>query len=310
MDVALEYADEYFFDSVYAKLLPAQNFVNGTLDDVVTSAWSRDNDMRMCLSIFIIVTLGGWFFYLSAATFSYYFLFDHEYMKHPKFLKNQVRLEIDCAVKAVPGFSALTVPWFWGEVKGYSLLYENMPTTPLGWAYFFLVMPTFLLFTDFGIYWIHRYLHHPILYKRLHKPHHKWIVPSPFASHAFHPLDGYSQSIPYHLFVYLIPMQKWQYIGMFIFVNIWTVMIHDGNFISRSTIINTSAHHAVHHLYFNYNYGQYFTFWDRFGGSHREPTEEQYNEELRNSKKTWAAQAKDAEDIEGEVLGTNKKKTN
>ena len=89
-------------------------------------------------------------------------------------------------------------------------------------------------------------------------------------------------------------------------INIYCV----GNFISRSTIINTSAHHAVHHLYFNYNYGQYFTFWDRFGGSHREPTEEQYNEELRNSKKTWAAQAKDAEDIEGEVLGTNKKKTN
>jgi lathosterol oxidase len=25
-------------------------------------------------------------------------------MKHPKFLKNQVSLEIDCAVKAVPGF--------------------------------------------------------------------------------------------------------------------------------------------------------------------------------------------------------------
>ena len=84
---------------------------------------------------------------------------------------------------------------------------------------------------------------------------------------------------------------------------------HLGNFISRSSIINTSAHHAVHHLYFNYNYGQYFTFWDRLGGSHRQPTEEQYNEELRNSKKTWMQQSKDAEDIEGEVLGL-KEKTN
>ena len=109
MDVALEYADEYFFDSLYAKLLPSQSIVNGTLDDVVTSAWSRDNDMRICLSLFVIVTLGGWFFYLSAATFSYYVFFDHEYMKHPKFLKNQVRLEIDCAVKAVPGFSGMFV---------------------------------------------------------------------------------------------------------------------------------------------------------------------------------------------------------
>lgn len=155
------------------------------------------------------------------------------------------------------------------------------------------------------------------------------IVPTPYASYAFHFLDGYAQSIPYHLFVYVIPTQKWIYIFMFFFVNCWTIMIHDGkrgqgavneyprinlcsigNFVSRSTIINTTAHHAVHHLYFNYNYGQYFTFWDRLGSSHREPTEEQYNAELRSNKKVWAAQAKEAETIEAEVLNAKKQKTN
>jgi len=25
------------------------------------------------------------------------------------------------------------------------------------------------------------------------------------------------------------------------------------------------------HMYFNYNYGLYFTFWDRIGGTHRVP---------------------------------------
>ncbi|KNC84176.1 hypothetical protein SARC_03598 [Sphaeroforma arctica JP610] len=33
-----------------------------------------------------------------------------------------------------------------------------------------------------------------------------------------------------------------------------------------------SSHHTDHHLYFNYNYGQFFTLWDRVGGSHRNPT--------------------------------------
>jgi lathosterol oxidase len=168
----------------------------------------------------------------------------------------------------------------------------------------------FLVFTDFGIYWIHRYEHHPSVYKWLHKPHHKWIVPTPFASHAFHPLDGYLQSIPYHLFVYVIPMNKWLYIAMFIFVNCWTVMIHDGNFLLRSSVINSSAHHSVHHLYFNYNYGQYFTLWDRLGGSHRQPTEEQYNNILRNDQKVWAKQAFDAEKIEKDVLNAKKVKAN
>ena len=33
----------------------------------------------------------------------------------------------------------------------------------------------FLMVTDYSIYWIHRMVHLPLLYKHLHKPHHKWI---------------------------------------------------------------------------------------------------------------------------------------
>lgn len=105
MDTALEFLDTYLLDSVYAKVFPVTVFANATSTTAVTSALARDNDIRIALSIFVFVTLGGWFFYLTAACFSYYVFFDHETMKHPKFLKNQVRLEIDCAVKAVPGFS-------------------------------------------------------------------------------------------------------------------------------------------------------------------------------------------------------------
>lgn len=34
---------------------------------------------------------------------------------------------------------------------------------------------SFLVFTDYGIYWVHRTLHHPSVYKYVHKPHHKWL---------------------------------------------------------------------------------------------------------------------------------------
>ena len=36
-------------------------------------------------------------------------------------------------------------------------------------------------------------------------------------------------------------------------------------------IINGPAHHTLHHMYFVYNYGQYFTWADRAGGSYRHP---------------------------------------
>ncbi|KAF9432705.1 c-5 sterol desaturase [Entomortierella beljakovae] len=167
-----------------------------------------------------------------------------------------------------------------------------------GWGYVAVSAVAFLMFTDFGIYWIHRWLHHPLIYKRIHKPHHKWIVPTPFASHAFHFIDGYSQSVPYHLFVYIFPMQKFVYLIMFTFVNFWSVLIHDGEYLVDSPVVNSAAHHAVHHLYFNYNYGQYLTLWDRVGGSFRKPDQAMYDPSLRMDKSTWKKQAKDVDNFD------------
>ncbi|KAJ3051546.1 Lathosterol oxidase [Quaeritorhiza haematococci] len=59
---------------------------------------------------------------------------------------------------------------------------------------------------------------------------------------------------------------------LFVAVQVWTVNIHDNLFLTKNNIINGAAHHTIHHLEFNYNYGQYFTFWDRIFGTHRFPT--------------------------------------
>ena len=120
-------------------------------------------------------------------------------------------------------------------------------------------------------------------------------VPTPFASHAFHPLDGYLQSVPYHLFIFVFPLHRWLYLGLFVFVNFWSIFvcfhpthvcvtiynpelqIHDSDMITGHAlekVINGPAHHTLHHLYFTVNYGQYFTWADRWGGSYRQPASE------------------------------------
>lgn len=104
MDSALEFLDDNLLDKVYANIFPDTS--NGTVDSII-SVLPRNNDIRISLSIFTFITLGGWFLYLSAACFSYYVFFDHEIMKHPKFLKNQVRQEIECALKALPMMSRM-----------------------------------------------------------------------------------------------------------------------------------------------------------------------------------------------------------
>ena len=157
-------------------------------------------------------------------------------------------MEIGQTLQSLPGMAVLTAAAFWLEVRGYSKIYDTTAEGPGLW-YNFLQFPLFLLFTDFFIYWIHRGLHHPMVYKRLHKPHHKWIMPTPFASHAFHPLDGFAQSIPYHVFPFVLPLQKFAYIALFVFINVWTIMIHDGEYVANSPIINGAACHTMHHLY-------------------------------------------------------------
>lgn len=256
MDWALDLCDEHFFTPyVYPEWIP------------------EDNWMRQFSSLLFMTLVGGALTYLIPATISYYTLFDHKLRQHKLFLKDQEKLEIQTALSAVPGMALPTALFFLAEVRGYSQLYDS-PQEHGGYWFMAFSSLAFILFTDFSIYWIHRGLHAPSIYF-LHKIHHKWKVPTPFASHAFHPLDGFAQSMPYHIYPFLFPLHKGLYLGLFMFVNIWSVLIHDNDYRVPDLfkpIVNSCAHHTDHHLFFNYNYGQYTTLWDRLGGSFRYPT--------------------------------------
>lgn len=240
--------------------------------------------------------------YFVCATLSYVFVFDKTTFQHPKYLKNQMGMEIKQALTSMPGMALLTAMFFTLEVKGYAKFYDRLDEAPFS-AYNYLQFPIFILFTDCLIYFIHRGLHHPMVYKTLHKPHHKWIMPTPYASHAFHPLDGFAQSVPYHVFPFVFPLQKFAYIALFAFINVWTIFIHDGEYVANSPVINGAACHTMHHLYFNYNYGQFTTLWDRLGGSYRQPNEELFKRETKMAAAEWNRQAQEMEKIQKEVEG-------
>ncbi|QKX60124.1 uncharacterized protein TRUGW13939_07266 [Talaromyces rugulosus] len=266
------------------------------------SMWPRDNIYRQASSLFLITWIFGVLIYFFFSTLSYIFVFDKTTVNHPKYLRNQMRLEIAQTMRSMPVMSILTTPFFLAEVRGYGNMYDTFDQEPFPY-YSVLQFPLFILFTDLCIYWIHRGLHHPLIYKTLHKPHHKWIMPTPYASHAFHPIDGWSQSIPYHVFPFIFPLQKFAYVLLFVFINFWTILIHDGEYVANSPVINGAACHTMHHLYFNYNYGQFTTLWDRVGGSYRKPNEELFRRETKMGKKEWENQSKEMETILKTVEG-------
>lgn len=266
------------------------------------SYFSRSSIFRQTLSLLVMMSLFGWLLYFSCASLAFFFVYDKTNFNHPLYLKNQMSMEIKLATEAIPVMVALTVPWFLAELHGYGFLYYDINESTGGWKSILFQLPASIMFTDAGIYFIHRWLHWPRVYKLLHKAHHKWIVCTPFASHAFNPVDGYCQSLPYHWYPFLFPLHKVIYLFMFTFVNFWTVMIHDGQYMSNNPIINGAACHTVHHLYFNYDYGQFTTLWDRLGGTYRKPDEDLFNKNARKED-TWKKEAEEMNKIRAEVEG-------
>jgi len=328
MDVILELCDEYAFDKAYAYLFPypaqpssmsSSSSLNSTFAGQVygdsssflstekaISAYPRDHIGRQCASLFITALLGAYALYFLFCSISYYCFFDRRLEHHPRFLKNQKWLEIKSSMIAAPVIDVMTIPWFLGEIHGYSKLYDNVGD--YGWTYLIASVGMYLFFTDFFIYWIHRLEHHPRIYKYVHKPHHRWIMATPWSALAFHPVDGYAQSLPYHIFVYIFPLHRYLYLGLFVFVQLWTILIHDGDMVSGHWLerfINSPAHHTLHHLYFTCNYGQYFTWADSYFQSYRAPAPEldPIHESLRMMRK------KGLIDEAGNAIPQNQKKT-
>jgi Delta7-sterol 5-desaturase len=122
-----------------ASLLPHPPSPSTFDPSVLISAWPRDYIPRQLVSLSIVTLTGIFFLYFIFAGLSYQFIFNHDMMNHPRFLKNQVKLEIQCSLRAFPVMTLLTLPWFQAEVRGYSKLYDNVDD--FGLAYLIFSIP-------------------------------------------------------------------------------------------------------------------------------------------------------------------------
>jgi len=121
------------FTTLYAQTVASQPSISQM------SAWPRDYLPRQLVSLLVITLIGIHILYFLFAGLSYKFIFNHEMMRHPRFLKNQVRQEIHASLKSFPSMILLTLPWFEGEVLGYSRLYDGWDT--YGYTYLILSVP-------------------------------------------------------------------------------------------------------------------------------------------------------------------------
>jgi lathosterol oxidase len=157
--------------------------------------------------------------------------------------------------------------------NGYTKVYFTVQEIG-GMGMYILSHLFYFSLVEIGIYWMHRTLHtNKFLYKHVHMLHHKYNRPdtlTPWASIAFHPLDGILQASPYVLFLPIAPCHYVTHVAMLFFTAIWATYIHDSMDFNVWEIMG-SKYHTVHHTHYIYNYGQVFTFCDRFWGTFKEP---------------------------------------
>lgn len=167
---------------------------------------------------------------------------------------------------SLPTFSEFMIESGW--TKCYSQK-EEMGTFSFCGFFF-----AYMLFVEFGVYWMHRLLHDiKPLYKMLHSVHHiynKQNTLSPFAGLAFHPLDGILQASPHMFALFLFPTHFFTHEIVLFLEGIWTALIHD-TIDDRIFPIMGAGYHTVHHTTYRHNYGHYTILMDWVFGTLRDP---------------------------------------
>jgi Delta7-sterol 5-desaturase len=163
--------------------------------------------------------------------------------------------------------------------SGYTPLVYYTLSDIGGLHWYLLYTALYFLVVEIGIYWMHRTLHtNKVLYKYLHLKHHIYNAPdtlTPWASIAFHPLDGILQASPYVFALWLVPCHYPTHFALLFFTAIWATYIHDSMeynpLLWGVPVIMGSRYHTMHHTHYSCNYGQVLTLCDWFWGTLREP---------------------------------------
>lgn len=160
MDLVLHLADDYLLDKVWARLLPLGDYLGSSphattsnftsISYTTQSVWPRDYIPRQIISLSVITLIGIHCLYFVFAWLSYRYIFNHDMMRHPRFLENQVKMEIESSLRAFPVMTLLTLPWFQAEVMGYSKLYDNVED--YGLTYLVLSVPLSVLSVSVTIF--------------------------------------------------------------------------------------------------------------------------------------------------------------
>ena len=185
----------------------------------------------------------------------------------------QLVIEFFCSIRSIMIFSTVGLLTF-GLFRA-GLLPGPHIARELGPVWFWTSLILMVVGHDAWFYWTHRLIHDRRLFRTFHRRHHRSNNPSPFTAYSFDLGEAAINALFVPLWMLIVPTQ-WPVVGLF--------MLHQ---IARNTLghsgyelfpvrkdgrpllpwLTTVTHHDLHHAQAGYNYGLYFTWWDRWMGT-------------------------------------------
>ncbi|MEO6314092.1 MAG: sterol desaturase family protein [Chitinophagaceae bacterium] len=164
-------------------------------------------------------------------------------------------------------FAGILTLWLWQS--GKTKIYYNIAA--FGAWYLPCSLLLSMLLQETYYYWLHRLMHHPALFSKVHKIHHDSHTTSPFTAFSFHPIESVIQAIALPAVLLLLPLHPIVIPTQLVLMSFTSVINHLNidiyreiaakNYIGKWVI--GATHHSHHHKQHRYNFGLYFTIWDK-----------------------------------------------
>ncbi|AXI53798.1 desaturase [Sulfitobacter sp. JL08] len=150
----------------------------------------------------------------------------------------------------------------------------TLASNPILFAAGLVLLP---IWSAFHFYWVHRLLHAPALYKRVHALHHRNVNVGPWSGLSMHPVEHllYFSSLMIHCVFPSHPIHLYFHV---IYLGPGAAMTHTGYedllVKDKRRLALGTFYHQLHHRYYECNYGNQEMPWDRWFGTFHDGSDE------------------------------------
>ncbi len=200
----------------------------------------------------------------------------------------QMRREFWASMRTVAIFAFIGATFVGGGIET-GVIEVDAGVGARGWAYFAFNLAALIVLHDAWFYWTHRLIHHPRLFRHIHRLHHKSHNPSPWTSYSFNTGEAVLNAIYLPIGLFLIPSSGPAILIFLVHMMLRNAIGHCGYELFPSwrsgrpvfDWLTSVTHHDLHHAQAGWNYGLYFTWWDRLMETEHPLYHEKFAEAVR-----------------------------